>query len=81
MRPKIIEFMGGKCEYCGYDTCAAALELHHRNPFDKESDSFRSLNEQTKKELKKCDLVCCVCHREVHTLIELMKEEFCRGVC
>ena len=66
-----VKLMGGKCQNpdCGYDKCLAALELHHIDPTTKEYDSlgWRSLSEENMlKELKKCVLLCCRCHREFH---------------
>lgn len=69
---KSIEYKGGKCIVCGYNKCEAALEFHHPNPTIKiklkDSTSF----ENSKKELDKCVLLCCICHRELHAnLIKL----------
>lgn len=64
-----VDYKGGKCEICGYNKCIAALEFHHKNPSEKDftishrSRSFASM----KKELDKCMLVCCRCHREIHS--------------
>jgi len=70
IREKAIEYLGGKCVYCGYDRCSAALDFHH---LDEKSKSFglsqRGLTrswERTRKELEKCILVCANCHREIH---------------
>jgi hypothetical protein len=64
-----VEYKGGKCQACGYDKCLAALEFHHRDPEEKDytisQKSFPSFDE-AKKELDKCDLLCCRCHREIH---------------
>ena len=66
---KGIEYLGGKCSRCGYDKCPDALEFHHLNPEEKDSDyrkmRYRSF-EKVKKELDKCILVCANCHREIH---------------
>lgn len=64
---------GGKCLQCGYaleedGSNASAFDFHHRDPNKKEfnirlnSQSIDRINE----ELKKCDLLCAVCHRLVH---------------
>lgn len=65
-----VEFLGGKCCFCGYDRCLDALDFHH---FDEKTKKFGlSQNgmtrswEKTKAELKKCILVCANCHREIH---------------
>lgn len=28
-KEKLIEYKGGKCQVCGYNKCASALEFHH----------------------------------------------------
>lgn len=67
-----IEYKGGKCSCCGYVDCSAALDFHHLDPSVKESSIAdmihkRSISENDlKKELDKCILVCCRCHREIH---------------
>lgn len=68
---KCIEFLGGKCESCGYNKCAAALAFHHRDP-KKKSFGFGKIRwkswTELKKELKKCLLLCHNCHAETHSL-------------
>ncbi len=68
-RQKATEYLGGKCKYCGYNRCIAALDFHHRDPLKKETEIGRiwqrSWN-RIKEELDKCDLVCSNCHREIH---------------
>lgn len=29
MRTMAVEYKGGKCQLCGYDKCAQALDFHH----------------------------------------------------
>ena len=64
-----IDYKGGKCEGCGYNTCQDALEFHHIDPSHKDP-TFKSMRywglEKAKQELAKCKLVCSNCHREVH---------------
>jgi len=65
---KYVEYKGGKCQTCGYDKCIDALEFHHIDPTQKEfgiAMTDRKL-EYTLKELDKCILLCCRCHRELH---------------
>lgn len=67
----LIEYLGGKCEMCGYDKNIAALEFHHKNPEEKsfQLDSRHLSNtnvELIKKEADKCLLICANCHRELH---------------
>jgi hypothetical protein len=65
------------CQICGYNKCATALEWHHRNLDEKESDPSVLLNSSLDsyyKEIEKCILVCSNCHREIHEgLIVIME--------
>ena len=73
VREKLIEYKGGKCVICGYNTCANALELHHRVQAEKEFGlSAHGLTRAWTKvieEADKCELVCANCHREIHSNI------------
>ena len=74
---KMIDYKGGKCEKCGYNKSPAALDFHHKNPLEKKFTiahaRHRSFNENIKKELDKCMLVCSNCHREIHEEINTNK--------
>jgi len=66
-KKKLIELKGGKCQICGYDKCAAALEFHHQD--EKEEKISRIYNRSWKRILEEADktlLVCANCHRELH---------------
>lgn len=68
LRERSVDYKGGKCEICSYDTCLSALEFHHPNPAVKEfniSDRVTTF-EDIQAELDKCHLLCANCHREVH---------------
>jgi hypothetical protein len=61
------------CSVCGYNKCAQALDFHHIN--DKEKDLTVSSSkshiwalERVKKEIEKCIVLCCRCHRELHNI-------------
>lgn len=58
------------CAICGYDKCDAALVFHHVNQEDKKMDVAQRIlqrkNNIIVKELNKCILLCCICHREIH---------------
>jgi hypothetical protein len=59
------------CTKCGYDKCVASLDLHHRNPSEKEHNPSKMLTHSKDKilnEFAKCDLLCANCHRELHYL-------------
>lgn len=64
------EYMGGKCQICGYNKCSRALTFHHINPKEKSfgisARGFTRSWDKIKKELDKCILLCSNCHMEVH---------------
>lgn len=65
-----VEYKGGCCTVCGYNTYVGALEFHHLNPNEKDfaisaKGATRSF-EKLKSELDKCICVCANCHREIH---------------
>lgn len=68
VKQQLIDVLGGKCERCGYNKCAAALQFHHKDPKEKEfaisAKQFLSY-EKCLKEIKKCKLLCANCHAEV----------------
>lgn len=71
---KLKIYFGGKCIECGYNKYLEVLDFHHINPNTKEfalSDnrSGRSFVRML-QEAKKCELLCCRCHREKHIKIE-----------
>jgi hypothetical protein len=64
-----VDYHGGECMICGYNKCTAAMEFHHLDRDDKDSNiaEVRTCSLRTiKEELDKCILVCCRCHREIH---------------
>jgi hypothetical protein len=70
LKQKAIDYLGGKCNKCGYDKCPAALDFHHLDPAEKDFTisqvSRTSWNDKLKAELDKCVLLCANCHRETH---------------
>jgi hypothetical protein len=68
---RLAELLGGQCMKCGYRRTPSALEFHHRNERKK---SFNVCGNNLTKyswerlvaEVKKCDLLCANCHRELH---------------
>jgi len=76
LKIQAIEYKGGKCK-CGYNKCHNALQFHHRDPTNKDSD-WRYLRKRSwdfiKTELDKCDLLCANCHAEVHHDDDKLKE-------
>lgn len=71
-RERAIQFLGGKCKKCGYNKCSAAMDFHHIDPKTKEMDLSKAFTKLRRSfdslipELKKCELLCCRCHRELH---------------
>ena len=65
---KSVEYLGGKCEKCGYDNSLVALQFHHEE--DKQFEISSRLGgitwENLKQELDKCILLCANCHIELH---------------
>lgn len=59
---------GGECKVCGYDKCMRALEFHHTDPSQKDTEvsENRISTKRMAEEAKKCILLCANCHREVH---------------
>lgn len=70
-KQKAVDYLGGKCQRCGYDRCLDALEFHHKDPSEKEfSPAYVIMRRKwdiAKKELDKCELLCSNCHREEHS--------------
>lgn len=67
VKQKAVDYLGEKCQRCGYDRYIGALEFHHRDPNEKDFQIAASLSwDKIVKELNKCDLLCANCHREIH---------------
>jgi len=57
------------CSVCGYNKCAGALDFHHEG--NKEVNISEGIScgiswKRIKEEIKKCDILCANCHRELH---------------
>ncbi|MCP5016925.1 MAG: hypothetical protein GY938_16905 [Ketobacter sp.] len=70
-KQKAVNYKGGECCICKYNTCLAALEFHHVDPSKKNGYGTGALKahwsfKKNKPELDKCILVCVRCHREIH---------------
>ncbi len=69
VKARAIAYKGGKCAFCDYDKCSAALHFHH---IDAEEKDFTIGGNHTRSwskiqaELDKCILVCANCHAELH---------------
>lgn len=69
IKRQAVEYLGGKCQRCGYKTeRMIAYDFHHKDPTKKDfsigqqAKSFESI----KSELDKCELLCVLCHRFEH---------------
>ena len=73
-KQQLVDYKGGKCQLCGYNTCLDALVFHHLKPEEKSFElNKRSLTKsiaRLKKEADKCALLCHNCHTEVHAKIK-----------
>lgn len=65
-----IEYLGGKCNECGYKKYIGALHFHHKDESLKSfSVSSRGLTrswDKLRPELDKCIILCSNCHMELH---------------
>lgn len=71
-REHAIKVLGGCCVDCGYTGDQAAFDFHHtqgKKEFNIGSAANKSWS-VIKEELKKCVLLCAVCHRLRHILRE-----------
>ena len=70
MKPKAVEYKGGKCCVCGYSGYYGAFDFHHLSDDEKDFEISKrknmKFNQSIKKELDKCAILCATCHREVH---------------
>jgi hypothetical protein len=70
IKEQMVNYKGGECSRCGYDTYIGALEFHHLDPTQKDFNLSKlkknKFDEKIKDELDKCILVCANCHREIH---------------
>jgi hypothetical protein len=66
---ELIQQLGGKCIVCGYDGCPTAFDFHHTDPTQKNDTVSRLMGATNKaiEEAKQCILLCCRCHREIHS--------------
>jgi hypothetical protein len=73
-KQRILDSFGRSCACCGYIGCHSVMELHHLDPNEKEFAFSRVRAnprswEKIVLELRKCVLLCCRCHREVHAKV------------
>lgn len=78
LKQRAIEYLGGKCQQCGYAKCPLAFDFHHKDPSEKDFTISNYSNlcwAKIEAEIKKCILLCANCHRELHW------QEINAGVC
>lgn len=65
---RAIEYLGGRCQICGYGKSTRALVFHHKNPSEKDFSISRVSKSWStiQAELDKCILLCANCHAEAH---------------
>lgn len=68
LREMAVKYKGGRCEICKYVGLPSIYDFHHEDPREKEFAISRKIAnfESIRRELDKCHLLCCRCHREVH---------------
>ena len=59
------------CQNCGYNKCADALQLHHKDPKTKTDALSRMVMQgysldRIMQEANKCIVLCANCHAELH---------------
>jgi len=84
-KQKLVDYKGGCCIICGYDSCLKALDFHHVKKEEKSfsisvmiggrQGGFAYNEEEAKKEIDKTVLLCTRCHAEVHDDMHKEKEE------
>ena len=81
IKKRLVDSMGGKCVICGYNKYNVSFDIHHINSSEKEFSFAKALSRPIKwqimvKELKKCVLLCCRCHRELHAGLIKLPDKF-----
>lgn len=84
-RQRVREYLaaafGNKCAICGYDACRAAFDYHHVEDKDQAlSVAMRNGYAWAKivREARKCVLLCCRCHRELHAGVAALPANYPR---
>lgn len=78
-KKRVVASLGGKCVCCGYDKCMSAMDIHHLDPNKKDFSFGRIRANPTAwpvivEELRKCVLLCAICHREYHAGVRILPE-------
>ena len=69
-KKEVIDIIGGKCLFCGYNRCMRNLSFHHVFPelklFKLSEREFQFSWDKLVPEILKCVVVCHNCHGEIH---------------
>ena len=65
------------CDSCGVYNDWRCNDFHHKNPADKSftisNSAARVTKEEFNLEISKCYVLCCLCHRKIHSnLLEML---------
>jgi hypothetical protein len=75
LKKMAVDYKGGNCYICHYNKSLSALDFHHLDASEKgfglSTKGITNSWEKVKKEIEKCILVCCRCHREIHDGLHL----------
>lgn len=74
---------GGRCAVCGYDKCLACFDYHHVDASQKDDSLSKAMSNgyawaKIVQEARKCALVCCRCHREIHAGVTELPDDYQR---
>lgn len=79
LKSRAVDYSGGKCLKCDYGCCEPALEFHHLDPNEKDfslsTKGFFRVWETIEIEIQKTILLCCRCHRELHSELWIVTED------
>jgi hypothetical protein len=77
IKRECVNYKGGSCEHCGYNTYIGALEFHHTDSTTKEFNisrlGNRAFGPKHINELDKCICLCSNCHRIEHYRLKNLK--------
>ena len=68
-KARLVAAFGGACGICGYDRCHRNLHFHHVDPAEKDFALGQSQTagwDRIVAEMRKCVMLCSICHGEVH---------------
>lgn len=82
LKQRMVDYLGSKCNTCGYSYCNDPLECHHINPLLKNKEMklrpsyLHSYTwEEITEELDKCICLCSTCHSEIHYHMDECKDK------